>query len=262
MSRAWIYTKVLGFSLDAGVLTSVGSDQSDVSPGSVAHSGGVFGSEAAETKSRPKRCTCYSYKDKECVYYCHLDIIWINTPERTVPYGMSSYQGPQRIRRAVVGQPTEHQWAKTQRCTCVLDADPKCHDFCLLSRQFSFLTTSIFTLLSNRKCVCPLRCSDASVDKFMWKVLRMSVAIITKGPVPRVAEPLLPLASADSPWLLDRTGTESLCIEASQGSITAERETIWSFEWDRFGQETCGKGYQSNPKGEADKDGGTGRTKH
>ncbi|CAL8254311.1 unnamed protein product [Arctogadus glacialis] len=37
----------------------------------------------AETgaKSRPKRCTCYSYKDKECVYYCHLDIIWINTPE-------------------------------------------------------------------------------------------------------------------------------------------------------------------------------------
>ncbi|XP_035502139.1 endothelin-3b isoform X2 [Scophthalmus maximus] len=132
MSRAWIYTKVLGFSLDAGVLTSVGSDQSDVSPGSVAHSGGVFGSEAAETKSRPKRCTCYSYKDKECVYYCHLDIIWINTPERTVPYGMSSYQGPQRIRRAVVGQPTEHQWAKTQRCTCVLDADPKCHDFCLL----------------------------------------------------------------------------------------------------------------------------------
>lgn len=38
-------------------------------------------SEATDTKSRPKRCTCYSYKDKECVYYCHLDIIWINTPE-------------------------------------------------------------------------------------------------------------------------------------------------------------------------------------
>ncbi|KAL8179571.1 UNVERIFIED_CONTAM: hypothetical protein K2H54_068433 [Gekko kuhli] len=30
---------------------------------------------------RAKRCTCYTYKDKECVYYCHLDIIWINTPE-------------------------------------------------------------------------------------------------------------------------------------------------------------------------------------
>ncbi|XP_034027435.1 endothelin-1-like [Thalassophryne amazonica] len=34
-----------------------------------------------DSKSRPKRCTCYSYRDKECVYYCHLDIIWINTPE-------------------------------------------------------------------------------------------------------------------------------------------------------------------------------------
>ncbi|XP_063140364.1 endothelin-3 isoform X3 [Rattus norvegicus] len=30
---------------------------------------------------RPRRCTCFTYKDKECVYYCHLDIIWINTPE-------------------------------------------------------------------------------------------------------------------------------------------------------------------------------------
>uniref|UniRef100_A0A3B4XKV8 Endothelin-3 n=1 Tax=Seriola lalandi dorsalis TaxID=1841481 RepID=A0A3B4XKV8_SERLL len=40
---------------------------------------------AAETKSRPKRCTCYSYKDKECVYYCHLDIIWINTPDKSRP---------------------------------------------------------------------------------------------------------------------------------------------------------------------------------
>ncbi|XP_073438577.1 endothelin-3 isoform X3 [Dendrobates tinctorius] len=30
---------------------------------------------------RERRCTCYTYKDKECVYYCHLDIIWINTPD-------------------------------------------------------------------------------------------------------------------------------------------------------------------------------------
>ncbi|KAL7860149.1 hypothetical protein SRHO_G00152960 [Serrasalmus rhombeus] len=37
--------------------------------------------EAHQTHQRPRRCTCFSYKDKECVYYCHLDIIWINTPE-------------------------------------------------------------------------------------------------------------------------------------------------------------------------------------
>ncbi|XP_030588717.1 endothelin-3b [Archocentrus centrarchus] len=89
-------------------------------------------SETTEAKSRQKRCTCYSYKDKECVYYCHLDIIWINTPERTVPYGMSSYRGPQRKRRAV--QPPQHGGAKTPRCACVVsDADLECRDFCLSS---------------------------------------------------------------------------------------------------------------------------------
>ncbi|XP_071331974.1 endothelin-3b [Trachinotus anak] len=134
---------ILGLMLLQGVLTADATVKSEAIPESLPDSAGVFGtgessgtqlSEAAEAKSRPKRCTCYSYKDKECVYYCHLDIIWINTPERTVPYGMSSYRGPQRIRRAAVGQPTEHEGAKTQRCICVvLDADPECHDFCLSS---------------------------------------------------------------------------------------------------------------------------------
>ncbi|XP_076597894.1 endothelin-3b [Chaetodon auriga] len=112
----------------------------DVNPGGLqdtslsGRSAGLKQSEATEAKSRTKRCTCYSYKDKECVYYCHLDIIWINTPERTVPYGMSSYRGAQRIRRAVDGQAAEHAEAKTERCVCaVLDTDPECHYFCLSS---------------------------------------------------------------------------------------------------------------------------------
>lgn len=29
---------------------------------------------------RTKRCSCNNWDDKECVYFCHLDIIWINTP--------------------------------------------------------------------------------------------------------------------------------------------------------------------------------------
>lgn len=29
---------------------------------------------------RTKRCSCNSWDDKECVYFCHLDIIWVNTP--------------------------------------------------------------------------------------------------------------------------------------------------------------------------------------
>ncbi|XP_049921009.1 endothelin-3b [Epinephelus moara] len=131
--------KILALILLQGAFTVT----SEVSPGGLPASSRVIGtekpagsqlSEATEGKSRSKRCTCYSYKDKECVYYCHLDIIWINTPERTVPYGMSSYRGPQRIRRAVGGQATEREGARTQRCVCtVLDVDPQCHNFCMSS---------------------------------------------------------------------------------------------------------------------------------
>uniref|UniRef100_A0A8C2Z0Y9 Endothelin-3 n=1 Tax=Cyclopterus lumpus TaxID=8103 RepID=A0A8C2Z0Y9_CYCLU len=115
-----------------------------LNPAGLPHASTAFGSgrsgsqlsDSPEPKSRPKRCTCYSYKDKECVYYCHLDIIWINTPEHTVPYGMSSYRGPQRIRRAVGGQASDRKEAKTQRCICaVQDADPECHHFCLLRSE-------------------------------------------------------------------------------------------------------------------------------
>lgn len=45
---------------------------------------GWFGEQVAKggpARRRARRCTCFTYKDKECVYYCHLDIIWINTPE-------------------------------------------------------------------------------------------------------------------------------------------------------------------------------------
>ncbi|EGV97108.1 Endothelin-2 [Cricetulus griseus] len=35
---------------------------------------------------RFRRCSCNSWLDKECVYFCHLDIIWVNTagPEAVV----------------------------------------------------------------------------------------------------------------------------------------------------------------------------------
>ncbi|XP_072270588.1 endothelin-3 [Pyxicephalus adspersus] len=77
---------------------------------------------------REKRCTCYTYKDKECVYYCHLDIIWINTPEHTVPYGLSSYRGGVRKKRAV-----EKSLIKSYshpRCTCFKPSDQHCISFC------------------------------------------------------------------------------------------------------------------------------------
>ncbi|XP_073731834.1 endothelin-3 [Misgurnus anguillicaudatus] len=75
-------------------------------------------------RRRAKRCTCYTYKDKECVYYCHLDIIWINTPEHTVLYGISSYRGFQRTRRSAEGS------RGGRRCACALQHDPECTAFC------------------------------------------------------------------------------------------------------------------------------------
>ncbi|XP_037336978.2 endothelin-3b [Pungitius pungitius] len=138
LSRTMLF-KMLALILLQGVLTSDGPVASPRLPGpsgafGSGRSRGLQMSDATEPKSRPKRCTCYSYKDKECVYYCHLDIIWINTPERTVPYGMSSYRGSQRSRRAVSRRATDHEEAKTQRCFCaVRDADPQCRDFCLSS---------------------------------------------------------------------------------------------------------------------------------
>ncbi|CAM4681692.1 unnamed protein product [Leuciscus chuanchicus] len=80
---------------------------------------------ASHTRTRSKRCTCYSFKDRECVYYCHLGIIWINTPQRTVPYGMSSYRSPQRLRRS-----SGTEAVVLHRCTCADHNDAQCYDFC------------------------------------------------------------------------------------------------------------------------------------
>uniref|UniRef100_A0A671R198 Endothelin-3 n=1 Tax=Sinocyclocheilus anshuiensis TaxID=1608454 RepID=A0A671R198_9TELE len=86
--------------------------------------GACYFCQILKPRRRAKRCTCYSYKDKECVYYCHLDIIWINTPERTVPYGLSSYRGSQRVRRSAKGS------VGGQRCVCALHSDQQCTAFC------------------------------------------------------------------------------------------------------------------------------------
>ncbi|XP_071351170.1 endothelin-3 [Trachinotus anak] len=85
-------------------------------------------------RRRAKRCTCYTYRDKECVYYCHLDIIWINTPEHTLPYGMSSYRSSLRVRRSG-GTEQRGRGAEAQRCVCSLQTDSDCSSFCTDSRQ-------------------------------------------------------------------------------------------------------------------------------
>uniref|UniRef100_A0A803WDI3 Endothelin 2 n=1 Tax=Ficedula albicollis TaxID=59894 RepID=A0A803WDI3_FICAL len=65
---------------------------------------------------RSKRCSCNSWLDKECIYFCHLDIIWVNTPGHTAPYGLGS---PPRRRKRSAG-----------RCECSHSRDSICATFC------------------------------------------------------------------------------------------------------------------------------------
>ncbi|XP_062897612.1 endothelin-3b isoform X2 [Mobula hypostoma] len=84
---------------------------------------------AAEVHSMPrtKRCTCFSFKDKECVYYCHLDVIWINTPERIVPYGLSNVRRHRRSNKKEMGWLVK---SRRPRCICREDDDRLCGLFC------------------------------------------------------------------------------------------------------------------------------------
>ncbi|XP_029607202.1 endothelin-1-like [Salmo trutta] len=65
---------------------------------------------------REKRCSCENLKDKECVYFCHIGIVWVNTPGQIVSYGVGSF--PVRLRREV------------GRCFCAERNDFECLHFC------------------------------------------------------------------------------------------------------------------------------------
>ncbi|XP_067097929.1 endothelin-2 [Osmerus mordax] len=66
---------------------------------------------------RQRRCSCENLKDKECVYFCHIGIVWVNTPSQVVPYGVGSF--PVRMKRELHG-----------RCFCTDRQDTECLSFC------------------------------------------------------------------------------------------------------------------------------------
>ncbi|XP_070691612.1 endothelin-2 [Pempheris klunzingeri] len=72
---------------------------------------------------RTKRCACSSLLDSECHYFCHLDIIWVNTPSKTTVYGLGSALS--RRRRS------------TSRCTCANLDDQTCTNFCQPSPEIT-----------------------------------------------------------------------------------------------------------------------------
>ncbi|NXD93211.1 EDN1 protein, partial [Chaetorhynchus papuensis] len=87
---------------------------------------------AAAAHRRARRCSCSSLMDEECVYFCHLDIIWINTPEKTVPYGLG---GPSRPRRSLKDVVPEMLAEPNSRCRCANQKDKKCLNFCQAGRD-------------------------------------------------------------------------------------------------------------------------------
>ncbi|KAG9276416.1 endothelin-2-like [Astyanax mexicanus] len=70
---------------------------------------------------RTKRCSCNNQLDSECHYFCHLDIIWVNTPSKTTVYGL--------------GSPIARRRRSTDRCLCANPADQTCNSFCAHSSE-------------------------------------------------------------------------------------------------------------------------------
>uniref|UniRef100_A0A665UT36 Endothelin-like toxin domain-containing protein n=1 Tax=Echeneis naucrates TaxID=173247 RepID=A0A665UT36_ECHNA len=91
------------------------------------------GSSIPTQRIRTKRCACNNFLDSECHYFCHLDIIWINTPSKTTLYGLGSILS--RRRRS------------TGRCTCAKPDDRSCTSFCHHSRCTFRLTVHFTSML-------------------------------------------------------------------------------------------------------------------
>ncbi|XP_075872613.1 endothelin-1 [Nelusetta ayraudi] len=67
-----------------------------------------------EAHRRVRRCSCENQKDKECIFFCHIGIVWVNTASHLVPYGSGSL----RLRREL------------SRCRCTHAEDGRCLSFC------------------------------------------------------------------------------------------------------------------------------------
>ncbi|XP_078086646.1 endothelin-1 [Mustelus asterias] len=65
---------------------------------------------------REKRCSCSNMQDTECVYFCHVGIVWVNTPGQVVPYGL--------------GNPLKRRKRELARCSCTRGSDGHCRTFC------------------------------------------------------------------------------------------------------------------------------------
>ncbi|NXG17711.1 EDN1 protein, partial [Grallaria varia] len=125
----------------------------------------------AASPRRARRCSCSSLLDEECVYFCHLDIIWINTPEKTVPYGLG---GPSRSRRSLKDTVPEMLTEPRSRCRCTNQKDKKCLNFCQTGKDLWAQSTEEKTShrrIKAGKCVGPKCTTRQLVDSRKMKRL-------------------------------------------------------------------------------------------
>ncbi|KAM9303229.1 LOW QUALITY PROTEIN: endothelin-1 [Morus bassanus] len=126
---------------------------------------------AATAHRRARRCSCSSLLDEECVYFCHLDIIWINTPEKTVPYGLG---GPSRSRRSLKDMVPEMLTEPSSRCRCANQKDKKCLNFCQTGKDLWAQSTVDKTSRHRNKagnCIGPKCMNRQLVDSKKMKRL-------------------------------------------------------------------------------------------
>ncbi|XP_039978692.1 endothelin-1 isoform X2 [Xiphias gladius] len=90
---------------------------------------------------RTKRCSCSTFLDKECVYFCHLDIIWVNTPERVVSYGLGNAPRTKRAAAAAAAADDSMATGGGPRCQCLRENDSTCGNFCRLGDHLRYETS-------------------------------------------------------------------------------------------------------------------------
>ncbi|XP_043074407.1 endothelin-1 [Puntigrus tetrazona] len=114
------------------------------------------GAPTSVRHSRTKRCSCASFMDKECVYFCHLDIIWVNTPERTVSYGLGN--APRKKRS--VTEPV----VPRARCKCADGQDKTCSSFCRPNNAHEAASDEAIRANQGRDCA-EKQCKHKLADK-------------------------------------------------------------------------------------------------
>ncbi|XP_037533175.1 endothelin-2 [Nematolebias whitei] len=103
---------------------------------------------------RTRRCACSNQLDSECHYFCHLDIIWINTPSKTTLYGL----GGSLLRRK----------RSTGRCTCAKLNDQSCRRFCSFRPELTSVKPSHVDVLGILRAAAKKSQKDLEAQRPDW----------------------------------------------------------------------------------------------